>query len=157
VGETVVCTEDAYECPDGSYVTRDPNNDCKFPECPVIPELSSTPTPTPTPEEKLTSSPNGFTDIQNCIDKKPQYHSLFNLQENTMDDGEFVCTDEVDGQISFSVRSSMPLTFQLYYNKLQPGAFSSAEDVPLDRIGSLVFFEKDISDLSPSNFADRKV
>ena len=155
VGEVVVCTEDAFECPDGSYVTRDPNNDCKFPECPSVPEPPAT--PTPTPEVKIISSTNEFTDIKNCIDKKPQYHSLFNLQENTMDDGEFVCTDEVNGQISFSVRSSMPLTFQLYYNKLQPGAFSSSEDVPLSRIGSLVFFEKDVADLSPSNFADRKV
>jgi hypothetical protein len=29
----IVCTDDVFACPDGSFVSRDPTNDCKFPEC----------------------------------------------------------------------------------------------------------------------------
>merc|ERR1712159_470683 len=32
--EDLVCTEDALECSDGSFVSRDPTNDCEFPACP---------------------------------------------------------------------------------------------------------------------------
>jgi hypothetical protein len=32
--DDVACTEDAKECPDGSYVSRDPENGCEFYECP---------------------------------------------------------------------------------------------------------------------------
>jgi hypothetical protein len=31
-----VCAEDAKLCPDGSVVSRDPNNNCEFEECLVI-------------------------------------------------------------------------------------------------------------------------
>jgi hypothetical protein len=31
---TVFCTADVFECPDGSYVSRDPENNCAFPPCP---------------------------------------------------------------------------------------------------------------------------
>jgi len=30
-----VCTQDVQQCSDGSFVSRDPANDCKFPECPT--------------------------------------------------------------------------------------------------------------------------
>ena len=43
--EEVYCTEDAFECWDGSFVSRDPTNNCEFYPCPQTP----TPTPTPTP------------------------------------------------------------------------------------------------------------
>jgi len=33
-----VCASDVRECSDGSYVSRDPVNDCKFPECPTSDE-----------------------------------------------------------------------------------------------------------------------
>ena len=32
--EPQVCTADVYTCPDGSYVSRDPSNDCQFEPCP---------------------------------------------------------------------------------------------------------------------------
>merc|ERR1712003_13425 len=32
--EDLVCTEDALECSDGSFVSRDPTNGCEFPACP---------------------------------------------------------------------------------------------------------------------------
>jgi hypothetical protein len=31
----VVCTQEILQCPDGSIVSRDPDNNCKFPECPA--------------------------------------------------------------------------------------------------------------------------
>ena len=31
--EQIVCTADVYECPDGSFVGRDPMNNCEFKEC----------------------------------------------------------------------------------------------------------------------------
>ncbi len=34
--EPVVCAQDAKECPDGSYVSRDPTNDCEFDACPEL-------------------------------------------------------------------------------------------------------------------------
>ena len=43
--QEVVCTEDILECWDGSFVSRDPTNNCEFYPCPQTP----TPTPTPTP------------------------------------------------------------------------------------------------------------
>lgn len=30
-----VCTQEAKQCPDGSYVTRDSNNNCQFKDCPT--------------------------------------------------------------------------------------------------------------------------
>jgi len=33
-GSPLVCTEEAFECPDGSFVGRDPNNHCHFRPCP---------------------------------------------------------------------------------------------------------------------------
>lgn len=32
--ELMFCAADAKACPDGSYVARDPKNDCKFKACP---------------------------------------------------------------------------------------------------------------------------
>eukprot|EP01059_Diplonema_ambulator_P021543 TRINITY_DN357_c1_g1_i5.p2 TRINITY_DN357_c1_g1~~TRINITY_DN357_c1_g1_i5.p2 ORF type:complete len:139 (+),score=38.19 TRINITY_DN357_c1_g1_i5:1763-2179(+) len=32
--DTVICSDLAKECPDGSFVVEDPNNHCKFPKCP---------------------------------------------------------------------------------------------------------------------------
>ena len=43
--QEVVCTEDILECWDGSFVSRDPTNNCEFYPCPQTP----TPSPTPTP------------------------------------------------------------------------------------------------------------
>jgi len=31
--EPIACTEDAKQCPDGTFVSRDPNNNCKFFPC----------------------------------------------------------------------------------------------------------------------------
>lgn len=31
--EMKICTMDVKECPDGSFVSRDPENNCKFKEC----------------------------------------------------------------------------------------------------------------------------
>ena len=33
-GDELNCPEDAKECPDGTVVVRDPNNNCEFPDCP---------------------------------------------------------------------------------------------------------------------------
>lgn len=30
----IVCTDDVLQCPDGSFVSRDPLNDCQFLPCP---------------------------------------------------------------------------------------------------------------------------
>lgn len=30
----ILCTADVQECPDGSFVARDVNNNCAFQECP---------------------------------------------------------------------------------------------------------------------------
>ena len=38
------CTKDAYICPDGSTVGRDPNNNCEFRPCPVIKTTDTSPT-----------------------------------------------------------------------------------------------------------------
>ncbi len=32
--EAVFCTDDVMQCPDGSYVSRDPENSCEFSHCP---------------------------------------------------------------------------------------------------------------------------
>ncbi len=32
----VACTEDARECPDGTFVARNPANNCAFYDCPVV-------------------------------------------------------------------------------------------------------------------------
>lgn len=44
VPQPVVCTQDAKQCPDGSYVGRS-GPQCQFAPCPI----TKTPTPTPTP------------------------------------------------------------------------------------------------------------
>lgn len=36
--EAVFCTQDVKECPDGSYVGRDPQNNCEFFSCPEAEE-----------------------------------------------------------------------------------------------------------------------
>ena len=41
-GEGAVCTQDAQQCSDGSYVGRNPDNNCEFYPCP-IPNSGSTP------------------------------------------------------------------------------------------------------------------
>ena len=33
---TLICTQDVMECEDGSFVSRDPLNNCKFEECPIM-------------------------------------------------------------------------------------------------------------------------
>ena len=48
------CTEDAKQCPDGSVVVRDPNNNCEFFPCPET---------TPTPKSIICPK-----DIKNCPD-----------------------------------------------------------------------------------------
>ena len=45
--EPKVCTQDAKLCPDGSYVGRDPDNNCQIKPCP---NTEPTPSPTPTPQ-----------------------------------------------------------------------------------------------------------
>lgn len=39
---TVVCTQDVKQCPDGSYVGRNPNNNCEFYACPTTEEPTET-------------------------------------------------------------------------------------------------------------------
>ena len=41
--EQIVCTADVYECPDGSFVGRDPMNNCEFKECSDNPIIQSEP------------------------------------------------------------------------------------------------------------------
>ncbi|MDX1919138.1 MAG: hypothetical protein SFU25_00210 [Candidatus Caenarcaniphilales bacterium] len=40
-----VCTTDVRQCADGSFVSRDPNNNCEFRPCPVIPLPDTRPIP----------------------------------------------------------------------------------------------------------------
>lgn len=40
--ERIVCTADVMECPDGSYVSRDPDNNCEFMACPEVDETETT-------------------------------------------------------------------------------------------------------------------
>ncbi|MBT7238051.1 hypothetical protein HN865_04310 [Candidatus Woesearchaeota archaeon] len=35
MGEPLACTEEAKMCQDGTFVSRDSNNNCNFEECPV--------------------------------------------------------------------------------------------------------------------------
>mmetsp|Transcript_13462 Transcript_13462/g.29813 ORF Transcript_13462/g.29813 Transcript_13462/m.29813 type:complete len:512 (-) Transcript_13462:1464-2999(-) len=49
--DQLFCTQDAMECPDGSFVGRDPANDCNFMPCPDEEREGSDPTP------KTTSAP----------------------------------------------------------------------------------------------------
>lgn len=44
VPSVTVCTADVSECPDGSFVGRDSENNCAFKPCPVV---EATPSPTP--------------------------------------------------------------------------------------------------------------
>ena len=36
--EPLACTADVIECPDGTYVARDPTNNCEFFDCPIVTE-----------------------------------------------------------------------------------------------------------------------
>ena len=54
---------------------------------------------------------------------------------------QFLYTDMVNNQVAF-VRSEMPISFKLYYNKLDETAFKNSDEVPIDRVGSLVFLKK---------------
>jgi len=63
-GSTVICSADVFACSDGSYVSRDPLNNCEFSEC------SSTAIPTVQPTESPVdplACPNGFTPISSGI------------------------------------------------------------------------------------------
>ncbi|OGJ16335.1 hypothetical protein A3K74_01950 [Candidatus Pacearchaeota archaeon RBG_13_33_26] len=37
-GNGIVCAQDAQQCADGSYVTRNPDNNCEFDSCPTANE-----------------------------------------------------------------------------------------------------------------------
>merc|ERR1719327_32451 len=52
--EDLVCTEDALECSDGSFVSRDPTNGCEFPACPPA-DIDTT---EKDPQENVESSAN---------------------------------------------------------------------------------------------------
>merc|ERR1712078_660454 len=53
--EDIMCAADVQECSDGSFVSRDPSNDCAFPACP-----SADPNTTEKePQENAESSANG--------------------------------------------------------------------------------------------------
>jgi hypothetical protein len=52
--EQIVCAQDVMDCPDGSFVARDPENNCEFPACPEPQE----------PEEKLVCA----QDVKECDD-----------------------------------------------------------------------------------------
>jgi hypothetical protein len=41
--EDVACTADVKECPDGSFVARDPQNGCQFPACPETADTGDCP------------------------------------------------------------------------------------------------------------------
>mmetsp|Transcript_935 Transcript_935/g.1266 ORF Transcript_935/g.1266 Transcript_935/m.1266 type:complete len:273 (-) Transcript_935:44-862(-) len=34
--DPIACTQDVFQCPDGSFVSRDPNNNCQFFPCPTV-------------------------------------------------------------------------------------------------------------------------
>lgn len=57
-GDEIICAADVEACEDGSYVARDPKNQCKFKACPA-----STSKP-PVPLE--TCSPDSASDKSNC-------------------------------------------------------------------------------------------
>jgi hypothetical protein len=46
------CTEEAFICPDGSAVGRDPNNNCEFPPCPDVKTPDAHPTGSSNEREK---------------------------------------------------------------------------------------------------------
>lgn len=56
----VTCASDVFECPDGSYVTRDANVDCQFPECPSCEDADWS------PNANEICSYEEFTQISNC-------------------------------------------------------------------------------------------
>lgn len=49
------CTDDVFICPDGTLVSRDPENNCEFPPCPTA-TPTSTATATPTSTATATST-----------------------------------------------------------------------------------------------------
>ena len=52
------CTEELFQCPDGSDVSRDSNNNCEFAPCPVSPSpapIISGDSPAPVPEGNYTT------------------------------------------------------------------------------------------------------
>lgn len=55
--EPVVCTADVSECPDGSFVSRDPAQNCKFAPCPGEGGSEATPTPSPVGTSQPTTQP----------------------------------------------------------------------------------------------------
>lgn len=62
--EAVACTQDAKECPDGSFVGRDPKNNCEFVACPASPTKTSQQTDTyslPKNWRKYTDKESGIT------------------------------------------------------------------------------------------------
>jgi len=56
--EMVFCAADAQACPDGSYVSRDPKNECKFRPCPSEkrdkPKAEDSPSVSPVPLDSCT-------------------------------------------------------------------------------------------------------
>lgn len=60
--EPKACTEEAMECPDGSYVARNPALDCEFDACP---EPQATPAITPPPA--LTPTPAGEQMVSEAV------------------------------------------------------------------------------------------
>jgi hypothetical protein len=52
---TIACTEEAKLCPDGSYVSRDSNNNCEFSACPEMPAQNNTET-----QQQTSLIVNGF-------------------------------------------------------------------------------------------------
>jgi hypothetical protein len=46
------CTKEAFICPDGSAVGRDPNNNCEFPPCPDVKTPDARPTGSSNEREK---------------------------------------------------------------------------------------------------------
>jgi hypothetical protein len=65
------CSTEVQECDDGSYVSRDPGNGCKFKECPTAdPTLNPTANPTTSPTTSPTSSPTVSDEVtpNSCSD-----------------------------------------------------------------------------------------
>jgi len=65
-GGEVVCADDVEECSDGSYVSRNPDNDCEFDRCPPEP---------PEPGEEICCKITQLIMCKSCSSPEPEYET----------------------------------------------------------------------------------
>ena len=53
----MICTADVRACPDGSYVSRDPTDGCKFSKCPSPTPTTGKPTKKPVTSAQMSRTP----------------------------------------------------------------------------------------------------